>query len=112
MTGGQSKREFVIGIQVRYTFINKRNTVLNNFIYKHLAGRFNKEDSCYELCICRLQNNKGKNPVFITVDKTNKYLVVATLQGGFVCSLKRNEDGTIGEMVSNQSFHRYWQIYI
>ena len=42
----------------------------------------------------------GKNPVFITVDKTNKYLVVATLQGGFVCSLKRNEDGTIGEMVS------------
>lgn len=42
----------------------------------------------------------GKNPVYITVDKTNKYLIVATLQGGFVCALKRNEDGSIGQMVS------------
>lgn len=42
----------------------------------------------------------GKNPVFITVDKSNRYLLVATLQGGFVCSLKRNEDGSVGQMVS------------
>lgn len=41
----------------------------------------------------------GKNPVYITVDKTNKYLIVGTLQGGFVCSLKRETDGSIGEMV-------------
>lgn len=42
----------------------------------------------------------GKNPVYITVDKMNKYLIVATLQGGFVCSLERNTDGSIGKMVS------------
>jgi len=41
----------------------------------------------------------GKNPVFITVDKTNKYIVVATLQGGTLFSIKRNEDGTLGEIV-------------
>lgn len=41
----------------------------------------------------------GKNPVFITVDKSNRYLLVAALQGGSVYSLKRNEDGSVGEMV-------------
>lgn len=42
----------------------------------------------------------GKNPVFITVDKTNQYVIVATLQGGAVYVIRRNEDGTLGEIVS------------
>ena len=45
----------------------------------------------------------GKNPVFITVDKTNKYLVVATLQGGAVYVIKRNKDGTLGEIVAKEN---------
>lgn len=46
----------------------------------------------------------GKNPVFITVDKTNRFIIVATLQGGALYSLQRNEDGTIGEIVDKQCF--------
>lgn len=46
----------------------------------------------------------GKNPVFITPDKTNKYLVVATLQGGAVYVLERREDGSIGEIVYKTDF--------
>lgn len=42
----------------------------------------------------------GKNPVFITVDKTNRYVVVATLQGGAVYVIERKEDGTLGRIVS------------
>lgn len=42
----------------------------------------------------------GKNPVFITPDKTNRYLVVAALQGGAVYVIRRNEDGTLGEIAS------------
>lgn len=41
----------------------------------------------------------GRNPVFITVDKTNQFLIVAALQGGALYSIKRNVDGTIGEVV-------------
>ncbi len=41
----------------------------------------------------------GQNPVFITVDKTNQYLLVATLQGGRVYVIKRNEDGSLGDIV-------------
>ncbi len=41
----------------------------------------------------------GKNPVFITVDKTNRFLVVAALQGGSVYVIRRNEDGTLGDIV-------------
>lgn len=41
----------------------------------------------------------GRNPVFITTDKTNKFLVVATLQGGTVYSIKRNDDGSIGDVI-------------
>lgn len=46
----------------------------------------------------------GKNPVFITMDKTNNYLIVATLQGGTIYCLKKNEDGTVGEIVSKISY--------
>ena len=38
----------------------------------------------------------GKNPVYIEVDSTNRFIVVATLQGGAVYSVRRNEDGSIG----------------
>lgn len=42
----------------------------------------------------------GKNPVFITVDKTNSYVLVATLQGGAVYVIRRNEDGSLGDIVT------------
>ena len=40
----------------------------------------------------------SKNPVFITVDKNNEFLIVATLQGGSLFSIKRNSDGSLGEI--------------
>ena len=46
----------------------------------------------------------GKNPVYITPDKTNQYLVAATLQGGAVHVIRRNEDGSLGEIVSHHDF--------
>ncbi|WP_367566161.1 lactonase family protein [Lacrimispora sp.] len=46
----------------------------------------------------------GRNPVFITPDKANEYLLVAALQGGAVYSLKRNSDGSIGEIVDKVSY--------
>lgn len=42
----------------------------------------------------------GKNPVFITPDRTNRYIVVAALQGGAVYVIRRNADGTLGEIVT------------
>lgn len=41
----------------------------------------------------------GKNPVFVTTDRSNRYLAAAALQGGFVCALRRNGDGSIGSCV-------------
>ncbi len=46
----------------------------------------------------------GNNPVFLTVDKTNKYLVVAALQGGSVYSIKIESDGTLGEIADKYTF--------
>lgn len=40
----------------------------------------------------------GKNPVYITVDRTNQFLIVATLQGGTLYSIKKNADGSIGNI--------------
>lgn len=42
----------------------------------------------------------GRNPVFIVPDKTNKYMIVAALQGGAVYVIRRKEDGSLGEIVS------------
>lgn len=46
----------------------------------------------------------GRNPVFITVDKSNQYLVVAALQGGALYSIRRNEDGTVGEVIHKVAY--------
>lgn len=40
----------------------------------------------------------GKNPVDITVDKENRYVIVATLQGGTLYTIARCEDGSLGEV--------------
>ena len=46
----------------------------------------------------------SKNPVFITVDKNNEFLIVATLQGGSLFSIKRNSDGSLGEIFDTFKF--------
>lgn len=46
----------------------------------------------------------AKNPVYIVVDKSNQYVIVATLQGGAVYSLKRNADGSLGDVADVARF--------
>lgn len=41
----------------------------------------------------------GKNPVYISIDDTNQYAVVATLQGGSVLAYKRLENGMLSEAI-------------
>lgn len=43
-------------------------------------------------------STEGTNPVFLTPDKTNSYMIVANLQTGTVVSLPRNEDGSLGNV--------------
>ncbi len=43
---------------------------------------------------------QGKNPVHIIPSKNNKFMFVATLQGGAVATLPRHEDGSLGEAIS------------
>lgn len=46
----------------------------------------------------------GKNPVDITVDAENKHVIIATLQGGTLYTVKRNLDGSLGEIVSTFTY--------
>ena len=57
-----------------------------------------KEDHTLEH-INTIDTVDGQNPVFITPDKTNQYLLVATLQGGRVYVIKKNDDGSLGDIV-------------
>jgi len=43
---------------------------------------------------------EGKNPVYLTPSKNNKFMFVATLQGGAVATLPINGDGSLGEAIS------------
>ncbi|MEY8338211.1 beta-propeller fold lactonase family protein [Lachnospiraceae bacterium 62-35] len=49
----------------------------------------------------------GKIPVFITVDRTNRFLYTASLQGGCVNVLRRRKDGRIEE-----EFPVWWPAYL
>lgn len=42
---------------------------------------------------------QGKNPVYLTPSQDNRFLFVATLQGGAVATLPIHPDGTLGEAV-------------
>lgn len=42
----------------------------------------------------------GRNPVDITVDRDNRHVIVATLQGGTLYTIARNADGSLGEVAA------------
>lgn len=44
-------------------------------------------------------DSEGKNPVYITPSRTNKFLFVASLQGGAVATLQIQDDGSLSEAV-------------
>ena len=46
----------------------------------------------------------GKNPVDVTVDAENQHVIVATLQGGTLYTIKRNEDGSLGDVVATFTY--------
>jgi len=46
----------------------------------------------------------GKNPVFVTPDKSNRFVLVAALQGGAVYCLERNSDGSLGRIVDKITY--------
>lgn len=43
----------------------------------------------------------GRNPVDITVDRENRRVIVATLQGGTIYSIERNPDGSLGDVCAS-----------
>ena len=46
----------------------------------------------------------SKNPVYITIDKNDEFIIVATLQGGSLFSIKRNSDGSLGAIFDTFKF--------
>ena len=46
----------------------------------------------------------GRNPVDITIDRSNKNLIVATLQGGTLYTIARNADGSLGEVIARYTY--------
>ncbi len=55
-------------------------------------------------CVTYLNTVKsgGRNPVYLTADKTNKYIYVASLQGGTVATLLRKPDGSLTDPVAKE----------
>ena len=46
----------------------------------------------------------GRNPVDITVDRNNKHVIVATLQGGTIYTIDRKNDGSLGEVIAKFTY--------
>ncbi len=46
----------------------------------------------------------GRNPVDITVDRDNKHVIVATLQGGTLYTIVRNADGSLGDVAAKFTY--------
>lgn len=72
--------------------------------YNHVTSyRIDPETGRISL-LNQIQLEGGINPVFITCDRTNQYLVVATLQGGSIYVIRRREDGGLGPVVCTHRF--------
>lgn len=59
------------------------------------VSSFKIDKSTGKLSHLNTVDSGGKNPVFITAHKKKQYIYVASLQGGAVCVLKRNDDGSL-----------------
>lgn len=60
-----------------------------------LVSAFSVDKVTGELSYLNSVSAGGRNPVFLSVDQTNRYLFVASLQGGAVCTFLRHEDGRL-----------------
>ncbi len=66
---------------------------------KVVAYSFNKNTGTLQLI--NSQSSNGASPCHITVDKTNKWLVVSNYNGNNFCVYPINNDGSIGEVIQN-----------
>lgn len=62
------------------------------------VSSFKIKDDC-TLEYLNTVSTHGKNPVYLAVDDTNQYIVVATLQGGSVLTYKRQKNGMLSEAI-------------
>jgi 6-phosphogluconolactonase (cycloisomerase 2 family) len=65
----------------------------------HSVSAYKVNNISGELTFINRIDSVGRNPVFVTVDQSNQYVFVASLQGGCVTSHKRLVDGGISEPI-------------
>ena len=46
----------------------------------------------------------GRNPVDVTIDRDNRFVIVSTLQGGTVYTIARREDGSLGDIIAKFTY--------
>lgn len=46
----------------------------------------------------------GENPVDITVDRNNRFVIIASLEGGTLFTIERNPDGSLGKTVAHYTY--------
>lgn len=75
--------------------------VMENGDGKGAVGAFTFDKQTAELKPINTQPSLGDAPCYVTVDKTNKWVVIANYSGGNFCVYPISEDGSLGEAVQN-----------
>lgn len=64
-----------------------------------LTSSFKVDKESGRITYLNTVNLGGKNPVYAIPDHTNSFMLYACLDGGMVCAVTRNDDGSLGDVV-------------
>lgn len=75
--------------------------VIENVEGKGAVSAFSFDKKAGQLKLINTQPSLGDAPCYITIDKTNKWVVIANYAGGNFCVYPVKKDGSLGEAVQN-----------
>jgi len=95
---------FVIHPDGRHLYACNSNDFARGFTGETISA-FSIDPQTGRLALINQQSSGGADPSYVTLDATNRYLLVANYKGGSIAVVRLNPDGSLGERTATIQHH-------
>jgi 6-phosphogluconolactonase len=95
---------FVIHPDGRHLYACNSNDFARGFTGETISA-FSIDPQTGRLTLINQQSSGGADPSYITLDATNRYVLIANYKGGSIAVIRLNPDGSLGERTATVQHH-------
>jgi 6-phosphogluconolactonase len=95
---------FVIHPDGRHLYACNSNDFARGFTGETISA-FSIDPQTGRLTLINQQSSGGADPSYVTLDATNRYLLIANYKGGSIAVIRLNPDGSLGERTATIQHH-------